>query len=191
MKIFGSRKYKIDDIQYMHSYEEFPQVAELAFDSIKEKYSLKFKEDGIYSVDFSNKYCRLNFNMDRYDLQGLLFKKGDSTSFSISRLATYFNDAEYSKEDIPSIGYGNKVGVKDSLFFYSKILDKYLNHVLKGDFTWYEKIKQEDEYESKLIAVILSDKMEYEHPISKKFWSGDSSWKSDIEKYIKEKQIEI
>jgi hypothetical protein len=191
MKLFGNRKNKIDDIQYMHSYEEFPKDAELAFSSIKEKYRLKFKANGIYSVDFTNKYCRINFNMDRYDLQALLFKKGDSTSFSITRLAIDVNELEYSKEVIPATGYGNKEGVKDSLFFYSRILDKYLNHILKGDLIWYDRIKQEDEYESKLIGVILGGEIEHKHPISKKFWDGDSSWKSDIEKYIKEKEIKI
>ena len=64
-----------ENIELMHSYPDFPKDAIEAFHNLTNKYNLKSKTDGICSVNFDNKYCLLNFNMDRYDLHGLIFRK--------------------------------------------------------------------------------------------------------------------
>ena len=63
--------------------------------------------------------------------------------------------------------------------------------VLNGDFSWYNKQKNSDLYERKLVGVILGKNIDYDHPISKKFWSGDKSWRQDIETFIKENGINL
>jgi hypothetical protein len=45
--------------------------------------------------------------------------------------------------------------LEGSLEYYAAIVDKYLGNVLRGDFSWYARIKKEDEYERQLVALIL------------------------------------
>lgn len=178
-------------MEQMHSYNEFPNDVKKAFANLTSKYGLTYHPNGICSVDIKNKFCRLNFNMDRYDLQGLLFKTGDSTSFGLIRLANDLDSKDFSTKEIPITEYNNQQSIRELLNFYSKMIDSNLSHVLQGDFSWYNRIKSEDNYEKKLVGVIIGSKIEYEHPISKKFWSGDSSWKPDLEEYIKKNGIKI
>ena len=175
----------------MHSYKDFPEDVINAFSNITDKYQLQFKTDGIYSVDISNQFIKMNFNMDRYDLQGLLFKKGDSNSFGITRLITYGKPDEFKMEKFPDAEYGDKHGIRNQLNHYAFLIDKYLSNILKGNFDWYDQVKKEDEYEKKLIGLILGPEIKSGHPISKKFWDGDKTWKGDIEKYIVENNIEL
>ena len=175
----------------MHSYSEFPNDVKIAFLPLVNQYNLKFKAEGICSVDLENKYCRINFNMDRYNLQGVIFKKGDSTSFAITRIASYQNPKDFEKEEIPKTEYGDKKSIKKLLHYFSMVTNKYLGEVLNGDFSWFDQVKKEDEYERQLVSLIMGSEMEYEHPISQKFWSGDKTWKADIEKYIKQNKISI
>ena len=63
--------------------------------------------------------------------------------------------------------------------------------VLNGRIDWFNHLKQEDEYERKLVKIMLSAELEYEHPISLKFFKGDESWKEDIEEFIIENKIKI
>jgi len=190
MKLFN-RKKKINQIEYMHSYDDFPRDVEDSFSSIVDKYEFKFHVQGICSVDIENKFCRINLNMDRFDLQGLLFINGEETSFSLSRLASDQNDKKFEKEEFPSSDYGNKESIKRQLEYYANISDKYLETTLKGDFSWFNRMKEEDAYEKQLVGLILGSEIEHTHPISKKFWSGDKSWKTDIENYIRQNNIEI
>ena len=190
MGLFKKTK-KVAEIEYMHSYDKFPNDVVNAFSIITDKYKLKFKADGICSVDITNQYVRMNFNMDRYDLQGLLFKKGDSTSFGITRLATHNNWKEPRIENSPNSDYGNKKEIKNQLNHFAFIVDKYLSTTLTGNFDWYNQVKQEDEYERQLIGLILGPEIEYGHPISQKFRDGDKTWKIDIEKHIVENSIEL
>ncbi|MFN7913164.1 MAG: M48 family metalloprotease [Bacteroidota bacterium] len=64
-----------DNFELMHSYPDFPKDVIEVFRTLTIKYKLKPTVDGICSVNFDNQFCRLNFNMDRYDLQGLFYCK--------------------------------------------------------------------------------------------------------------------
>ena len=187
-----------DNIELMHSYPDFPKDAFEAFHNLTSKYKLKPTADGICSVNFDNQYCRLNFNMDRYDLQGLLFrktgllsKKTDDFSFGISSIANLLEPNHNFADTYPKTSYGDKKAIRQLLFWYADLIEKCLPTVLNGDFSWYDKQKNADLYERKLVGVILGKHIDYEHPISKKFWSGDKSWRQDIETFIKDNDIKI
>ena len=187
-----------DNIELMHSYPEFPKDIIEAFQNLTFKYKLIPTVDGICSVNFDNKFCRLNFNMDRYDLQGLLyrkdgilFKKTDEYSFAITKIATLLNPESKILDTFPKTTYGNRDEIRQLLFWYADLTDKYLATVLTGDFSWYEREKKNDLYERQLIGVILGPHLNHEHPISKKFWGGDKSWRQDVEEFIKDNKIEL
>lgn len=187
-----------DNIELMHSYPDFPKDAIEAFQNLTTKCKLKPTVKGICSVNFDNKFCRLNFNMDRYDLQGLLFrkqglliKKTDDFSFGISEIANLLCPNHNLADTYPKTTYGDKQAIRQLLFWYADLAEKCLTTVLTGDFSWYEKQKSDDLYQRKLVGVILEKQIDHEHPISKKFWSGDKSWRQDIETFIKDNNIKL
>lgn len=77
----------VDNIELMHSYPDFSKDVIEAFQNLTKKYNLKPTANGICSVNFENQYCLLNFNLDKYNLQGLLFQK--KTEFCQKRLMTF------------------------------------------------------------------------------------------------------
>ena len=134
--------------------------------------------------------------MDRYDLQGLLFRKQVSPSneledfsFSISAIANLLCPDHNLAFTSPKTTYGDKDSIRQFLFWYADLIENCLATVLVGDFSWYDKQKDDDLYQKKLIAVLLGKHIDYEHPISKKFRSGDKSWRQDIETFIKDNDI--
>ncbi|MGI8600710.1 MAG: hypothetical protein ACR2KB_15765 [Chitinophagaceae bacterium] len=187
-----------DNIELMHSYPDFPKDSIEAFKNLTVKYNLQPTVDGICSVSFDNEFCRLNFNMDRYDLQGLLFpkqgllfKKTDDFSFGITQIANLLYPDHNLADSCPKTTYGDKQAIRQLLFWYANLVEKCLETVLAGNFSWYDKQKATDLYERKLVGVILGKYIDYEHPISKKFWSGDTSWRQDIETFIKNNDIKL
>ena len=136
-----------DNIELMHSYPDFPKDAIEAFKNLTSKYKLKPTSKGIYSVNFDNKFCRLNFNMDRYDLQGLfyrkrglLFKKIETETHSINQIViTLFPDSNFLKT-FPKATYGNKDETRKLLLWYADIVENYLETVLIGDFSRLDKM---------------------------------------------------
>ena len=187
-----------DNIEFMHSYPDFPKDAIEAFQNLTSKFKLRPTEDGICSVNFDNQFCRLNFNMDRYDLQGLIFrkqgffsKKIDDFSFGIISIANLLAPNHNFADTCPETSYGDTQAIRQLLFWYADLIEKCLPTVLQGDFSWYDKQKKADLYERKLVGVILGNHIGHEHPISKKFWGGDKSWRQDIETYIKDNDIKV
>ena len=187
-----------DNIELMHSYPDFPKDAVEAFGNLTHKYKLVPTAKGINSINFDNKYCRLNFNMDRYDLQGLLFRKQglfskttDDFSFGIIAVANLLKPNQNFEDTFPKTFYGDTKSIRQLLFWYADLLEKCLPTVLTGDFSWYDKQKGSDLYERKLVGVILGKHIDHEHPIAKKFWGGDNSWRQDIETFIKDNDIKL
>ena len=94
-----------DNFELIHSYPDFPKDVIEVFRTLTIKYKLKPTVDGICSVNFDNQFCRLNFNMDRYDLQGLfyckrglIFKKIETESQSINQIVIMlFPDSNFLK----------------------------------------------------------------------------------------------
>lgn len=187
-----------DNIELMHSYSEFPNDAIEAFQNLINKYNLRPTVHGICSIIFDNKFCRLNFNMDRYDLQGQLFRKQvspykeiDEFSFSISAIANLLCPDHNLADTFPKTTYGDKKSIRHFLFWYANLIEGCLTTVLSGNFNWYDKLKKDNLYQRKLIGVMLGKHIDYEHPISKKFRSGDNSWRQDIEKFIRDNDIQL
>jgi hypothetical protein len=136
-----------DNFELMHSYPDFPKDVIEVFRTLTIKYKLKPTADGICSVNFDNQFCRLNFNMDRYDLQGLfyckrglIFKKIETESQSINQIVIMlFPDSNFLKT-FPKTTYGNKDETRQLLFWYADIVEKYLESVLIGDFSSLDKM---------------------------------------------------
>jgi hypothetical protein len=187
-----------DNFELMHSYPDFPRDAIEAFHNLTGKYKLKPKAEGICSIDFDNPHCRLNFNMDRYDLQGVLFrkhgwitKKIDDFPVNIVVVANLLTPNHPFADTYPKTTYGDTHAIRQLLFWYAELIENCLSTVLNGDFSWYEKQKNADLYQRKLVGVVLGKHMDREHPISKKFWSGDKTWKQDVEKFIQDNHIQL
>jgi hypothetical protein len=183
------KKNKISDFELMHSYPDFPKDVLGIFADLIKEYDLKPKVDGIYSVDLENKFCKINLNMDRYDLQVLLSKKNDEITFGVYRVALNLCPENSTLQNFPKTEYGDKNATRKLISFYADVIRNCLSTVLNGDFSWYDRIKEADSYESKLIAVV--HRLEFKNPIQQKFWKGDKTWRQDIEKYIKDNNITL
>lgn len=175
----------------MHSYDDFPKDIKSAFELIIAHHDFSVSSKGNYSVDLENRHCRINFNMDRFDLQALIFKKNDTYSFGLWDLVTKLNPAAIKNDPFPKPDGSGDVRTKKIIDFYAHVVDYYLKDVINGNFNWYNDFKREKKYEQKLVGLILGPQIDHNHPISKKFWSGDQTWKLDIEEFIKEHQIEL
>ena len=126
----------------MHSYPEFPQDVEDAFSKVIIKHHLKTKVDGICSVNLENKYCSINLNMDRYNLQvlyfkkaGLIFKTIEDKSYGITNLIMRVLKSKDFLNTLPETSYGNRNQIIELLNWYSYHIEKHLNKLLEGDFT--------------------------------------------------------
>lgn len=129
----------------MHSYPEFPQDVVDAFSKVILKHRLKPKIDGIYSVNLENKYCRINLNMDRYDLQVLYFKKSglifttiEDKPYGITNLIMQVLKSKDFLNTFPVTSYGNRSQITELLNWYSYNIEKHLSKLLEGDFTILE-----------------------------------------------------
>lgn len=136
-----------DNIELMHSYPDFPKDAIAAFRNLTIKYNLTPTVKGIYSVSFDNRFCRLNFNMDRYDLQGLFyFKRGliiktiEKESYAINKIALTLFPSSNFLTTFPKTTYGNKDETRQLLLWYAETVEKYLATILNGDFSNVDKI---------------------------------------------------
>ena len=126
----------------MHSYPEFPQDVFDAFAKVIINHHLKPKVEGIYSVNLENKYCSINLNMDRYNLQvlyfkkaGLIFKTIEDKSYGITNLIMRVLKSKDFLNTLPETSYGNRSQIIELLNWYSYHIEKHLNKLLEGDFT--------------------------------------------------------
>ena len=129
----------------MHSYPEFPQDVVDAFSKVILKHRLKTKIYGIYSVNLENKYCRINLNMDRYDLQvlyfnksGLIFTTIEDKPYGITNLIMQVLKSKDFLNTFPVTSYGNRSQIIELLNWYSYHIEKHLSKLLEGDFTILE-----------------------------------------------------
>ena len=106
----------------MHSFKEFPEVVINAFSPLIVKYDLKFKTNGFHSVDITNQFVRLNFNMDRYNLQGFVFAHDFSLGFWIIRLIMFDRPNDFVLEKFPTSKYQGKNLVKNQMRHFAFFL---------------------------------------------------------------------
>ncbi|MBU3823148.1 hypothetical protein KO566_13880 [Flavobacteriaceae bacterium XHP0103] len=166
------------------SYKEFPQDVLDSFSPLIEKHNLSKKIRGDHFVELTGEKVVLQFAFDRGDLYCEIKKPSDNFKFAIWQVYEFlFPNSQIKIE--------SKEYPKADLKFYCELLNKEMESIMLGDFSWYNRLRKETEYESSLISVILGPEMDYEHPISQKFWNGDKTWKSDIEDFIKQKGIKL
>ena len=166
------------------SYKEFPKDVFDSFSPLIEKHNLSKTFKGDYFVQLTGKKVVLQFEFDRGDLFCEIKKKGDDFKFALWQVYEFLFPISQKKNE-------SKDYPKAELKFYCELLNNEMESIMLGDFSWYNELKKEIEYESSLIAVIYGPEMDYEHPISQKFWKGDKSWKSDMEDFIKQKGIKL
>ncbi|MES2380940.1 MAG: hypothetical protein V4538_07850 [Bacteroidota bacterium] len=175
-----------------YSYKEFPKDVLNAFDTIIKKYNLAIEQSEDCYVTLSNSFVEISFSFERGDLYSELGKKDDDFTFAIFQVYKhlYGNQAEDNYQ-VSKIGTKQFGYPKTDLIWFAKLFENELSSVMTGNFDWYKELRTEKEYEKQLVAVILGPHLNYEHPIKQKFWKGDSTWRQDIEYFIKENNIEL
>ncbi len=171
------------------SYKEFPEDVLTAFEIIikMHKLSVEIRED--YYVGLSNGHVEISFSFDKGDLYSEICRKNDDYSFAIYQVYKhlYGNMAEdnYQRSNIG----GKQLGYpKTDLVWFAKLFENELSSILIGNFEWYQELRTEKEYEKQLVAVVLGPHLPHPNPMSKKYWSGDPTWRQDVEKFIKEER---
>jgi len=167
-----------------YGYKEFPQDVLDAFSTLIEKYNLSTKVKEDYFVELSNENVVISFLFDRGDLYSNIQKGRDDFSFAIWQVYNFLFPNAVENEIGKSKDYP-----KHDLLYYAALLSNELNPVILGDFHWYNTLKNEIEYENKLIGLVLGPEIDFNHPISQKFWKRDKTWRTDIERYIKKNNI--
>jgi len=165
-----------------YSYEKFPQEVLDTFSDLIEKHQLAIEVEEDYLVELSNESVVLKFVFDRGDFFAKIRKNGDDVSFALWEVIHYLNLQVWNKEK--SKDYPNGL-----LCLYSRVLGNELNTVFWGDFPWYEGLKAQKEYEKCLIRAVR--KLDTQHPIYQKFRKLDKTWKTDMEAYVKEYDIQL
>lgn len=163
----------------MHGYKGFINDVKEEFDWLINSHQTILegrtdKDFGEYCVELKLKRCILNFDLDRLDLQGKLINPQNRKEYHIVRVFELLFGCEF---EYLSPKLSKVENVRVLLKVYSEKL-KMLVNVLEGDFSWSEKYEESENDEKWLVGKVFE--LPYDHPISKKFWSGDLSWKSDL-----------
>lgn len=184
----------MSSIERIHSYPEFPNDAIKAFTNIIENYDFVIESKSITHILFSNNTIQICFDMDRYDLRGILIQKNvkPRRKFGITQVISHLNPNFQKSEDLKSFEH-HKWGENafETLNWYAKMTEKYLKSVLDGNFEWSEY----------LFRVVNSDRIKlidfiYEHfdnqnEILKLYENEDGNWEPKLYKYLMENKIEI
>ena len=172
------------------SYKEFPEDVLNAFESIIKVHNMSVERKEDYYVGLSNKHVKITFAYDKGDLYAELRKKNDDFTFAIYQVYRhlYGTKAEANNQNLKSDGVRNP---KADLVWFAKLFENELSSILTGDFSWYEELRAAKEYENQLVSIVLGPHLNHAHPISQKFWKGDSTWREDVEQFIRDKGIEL
>ena len=140
-----------------------------------------------------NKYLELCFNMDRYDLMGVIRQKNirPMRAFGITQIIIHLNPEWKETEEFKSFkhhDYGQSA--INTLSWYERYTSKYLKSVLSGDFSWSEELFRKDNYYIEYIDFIY-DNFDKENEIRKLYEDGNGNWMPKLFKYLEEKNIKI
>lgn len=175
-----------------YSYKEFPEDVLNAFEIIIKKHYLIIEKREDFYVALSNQFVEIKFSYDKGTLYPELRKTDDDFTFPIIGVYSHIYKIQ-AHEWIQNVKMQKKNERYPNYYLveYAKLFENELASILTGNFSWYSALRAELEYEQKLITILLGPQIDYNHPISQKFWKGDSTWKQDLEQFIKEQGIEL
>jgi hypothetical protein len=148
------------------------------FQPLIDKYNLTIQSDDLTFVKLIGAKSTILFSVDRGDLN-VSFQNPEFTRHEDYGIISILDLLiEKPQPEFPKITpQSDKVLVL--LEYYYTIIDKYLLHVVEGDFNWVEECRKRDDEDQYLTGYVLRE-LDYDNPIQKKFWSGDNTWKTDL-----------
>jgi len=166
------------------NYHGFKEDIETVFKDLISEFDLKLIEpsEGLFLL--RGEKCDLKFTYDRGDLVCSFKQPGDyifNPGYQVWPVYRYLYPV---KETAVKFTNGDWGTPKQQLSGYSKVIQDHLKNILEGDFSWLVDYSMKVNEESRLTMFVFS--LDRNHPISKKFWSGDNSWKVDAENYLKQ-----
>ena len=181
-------------IERMHSYEEFPEDAEKAFSKIIDDYGFVIESKSMTHILFANKTTQIWFDMDRYDLLGLIIQKNvqPRKKFGVTQVINHLYPEFQNSEDSKSFNrhsYGQSAF--QTLKWYALMIEKYLSPVLEGDFKWADELfRIVNVHRIKLIDFIYKN-FDHKHEIIKLYEKEGGNWEPKLYRYLEENNIEI
>lgn len=181
------------DPRFYH--KDFNRTILDCFDEVITKYNFNVKIGaGFSSVEFSNDKCIIEFcydsgflcgdfvdPMEKLERQKIKRIDGLPTGYPKYPIYSvwkwlYPNDkVEYSYKEMDLI---SQASIDKKL-----VLERFVN-ILNGDFTWTKAFKENDARISEKIEFMFN-RLKADHPITKKFWSGNPEWEKDFDDYKK------
>lgn len=166
------------------NYPDFKRDIEDSFKDLIQEFDLTLVEltEGCYLL--KGPKCNIRITYDRGDI-----------TCDFKQISEYQNSPGYGVWAVCKFLYPLKAVSKKSERIYDAKLQlvensnivKDLRNVLNGDFSWLKDFVKGRERENKILNFILH--LDYNHPISIKFWVGDLSWQQDVEKYLNDNHI--
>ncbi|MES1182033.1 MAG: hypothetical protein ABUL44_04485, partial [Flavobacterium sp.] len=172
--------------------KEFPEDVLAAFEIIIKAHNLFIEKKEDFYIGLSNQFVKIMFSFDKGTLYSELRKTDDDFTFPIFGVFSHINKIQ-AHEWFQNVKIHQKTMSypKFYLIEYAKLFENELATIFTGNFSWYSALRAALEYERHLVAIILGPQIDYNHPISQKFWKGDETWKQDLEQFIKEHGIKL
>jgi hypothetical protein len=171
----------------MHGYKDFFNDVNESFKSIIDDYSPEisyFNDDdfGKYAVEMNFKNCKLLLDLDRMNLQAKFINPKTNEQYHVMKVFEVLdsNVRSYSDTETPD---DKKEKIKLTLQNLAIIIDRHLQHILKGDFSWKAIYSIKEEGEASILKKLWS--LDVDDPIYKKFQAGDMSWMDDVKNRMK------
>jgi len=172
----------------LRNYRDFTKDIFDGFQSLRNEFDMRLitPSEGLYVLH--NDKCGIKFTYDRGDVSCAFLRRSDSLydyGYLVGSVFRYLHPDKIHDND--SVREYDR---RKQIFDYAKVINDHLKNVLEGDFTWLDGfLKNQDEWNKPLDFVLRN--LPYEHPISKKLWSGDQSWRNDLQQYLNQNNIKI
>lgn len=169
------------------TYPNFKRDIEEAFQDLIEQFRLKLLELHEGSYLLKGAACNIKFGYDRGDTVCQFKQVAESYDTPGYSVLAVFKFLSPSKE-----AFSKHERIYDprlQLIEYANMV-RDLKNVLNGDFSWLKDFIERQEREDKLSLFVIGN-LSMDNPILKKFWSGDISWKQDIENYLRENNLSL
>ena len=181
-------------MESMHSYSDFPSDVIKSFDSIINQFNFKAVKESMTCVLLSNETTQISLSMDRFDLMCLIIEKNarPRKKFGIVETIKFLNPKFDISDDLKSFthhSYGERAN--ETLDWYAKMINKYLNSVLKGNFSWSEELfRIVYAHRIKNIDFIYKH-FPKDHEIIKLYEAENGNWEPKLYTYLSENNIKI
>ncbi|GAB3568431.1 hypothetical protein GCM10027578_20890 [Spirosoma luteolum] len=166
-------------------YPELENDIKTAFKETIDRNNFNFQhlKEGQYIL--YNNLCEINISYDRGDIYCFFINPkdlGDDSKYPV--LAVYKHLLPDQYQD--NAWYDAKIKLEKIAY----IIRNNLQNVLKGDFSWAHEFKQKQLFLRKLIKYVSND-MDRDSIIYKKFRQNDPSWMEDLNIYISKNKITL